>query len=58
MGIRVFIVGYEMECEKLVFNKTKHSSDSTLLLERVASLSSKLTTKPDCTFCSIVLQLL
>ena len=28
VGIRVFIVGYEMECEKSVFSKTGCTSDS------------------------------
>ena len=57
MGIRVFIVGYEMECEKLVFNKTGHFGDSALRLEQIASLSHKLTARPNCTFCPVVLQL-
>ena len=28
VGIRVFIVGYEMECEKSIFNKTGCISES------------------------------
>ena len=28
VGIRVFIVGYEMECEKLVFSKIRCTGDS------------------------------
>ena len=28
MGIRVFIVGYEMECEKSVFSKTGYTGES------------------------------
>ena len=28
VGIRVFIVGYEMECEKSIFNKTGCTSES------------------------------
>ena len=35
------------ECEKLVFIQTGHSGDLTSRLERVASLSCKLTTQPD-----------
>ena len=28
MGIRVFIVGYELECEKSVFSKTRCTGNS------------------------------
>ena len=32
------------ECDKSCFNQTRHSGDSTLRLEQVASLSCELTT--------------
>ena len=57
VGIRVFIVGYEIECEKSILSNTRYSGDLASRLEQVASLSRKLTTRSDCTFCPIVLQL-
>ena len=57
MVIRVFIVGYGMECEKSVFIQTGHSGDLASQLERVVSLSREITSRPDCTFCLVVLQL-
>ena len=30
VGIRVFIVGYEMECEKTLFNKTGCTNESLM----------------------------
>ena len=57
MEIRVFMVGYEMECEKSVFIQTRHFDDLALWLEWVMSLSHEITSRPDCTFCPVVLQL-
>ena len=37
MDIKVFVVGYEMECEKSVFSNTGYSGDLASWLERVAS---------------------
>ena len=43
------------ECEKSFFCKTGHSGDSLSQLEQVVSLSRKITVKPDCTLCHVVL---
>ena len=45
------------KCEKSVFIQTGYAGDSALWVERVASLSCKLTAWSDCTFCPVVLQL-
>ena len=45
------------ECEKLVFIQTGHSNDLASWLELVASLSREITSRPDCIFCPVVLQL-
>ena len=45
------------ECEKLCFNQTGHSSDSTSQLDRVASLSCEIIAWLDWKFCPVVLQL-
>ena len=41
------------ECEKSVFIQTRHSGDSASRVEQIASLSHKLITWSNCTFCPV-----
>ena len=57
MGIRIFIVGYEMECEKSLFSKAGCIGESFAIgMSREFQLLV-YQTRPDCTFYPIVIQL-
>ena len=55
VGIRVFIVG--MECEKLVYSKTWCTGESFRDWDESRVLVTSYQTKPNCTFCPVVIQL-
>ena len=57
MGIRVFIVGYEMECEKSHFSKTGCFGKSLRDWDESWVLVASYQTKPDYTFFPVVIQL-
>ena len=57
VGIRVFIVGYEMECEKLIFNKTGCTGASLRDWDESWVLVTSYQTRSNCTFCPVVIQL-
>ena len=57
VGIRVFIVGYEMECEKLVYSKTWCTGESLHDWDKSWVPVASYQTRPDCTFCPVVIQL-
>ena len=57
MGIRVFIVGYEMECEKSFFNKTWCIGESLRDWDKSRVPITSYQTNLVCTFCPIVIQL-
>ena len=57
VGIRVFIVGYEMECERPFFSKTRCTSESLCDWDESRVLVTSYQTRPNCTFCPVVIQL-
>ena len=57
MGIRVFIVGYEMECEKSFFRKIGCTGESLRDWDESRVPIVSYLTRPDYTFCLVVIQL-
>ena len=60
VGIKVFIAGCEMECEKSLFSKTGCTGESlaTGMSHKFQLPITKLgQTRPNCTFCLVVIQL-
>ena len=57
VGIRVFIVRYEMECEKSFFSKTGCTGESLRDWDESRVPIASYQTRPVCTFCPIVIQL-
>ena len=55
VGIRVFIVGYEMECERSFFNKIRCIGKSLRDWDESQVLVTSYLTRPDCTFCPVVI---
>ena len=56
VGIRVFIVGYEMECEKSFFNETRCTGESLRDWDESRVSVASYQTRLDCTFCLVVIQ--
>ena len=55
VGIKVFIVGYEMECEKSIFSKTSCTGDSLHDWDESRVPVTNYETRPDCTFCLVMI---
>ena len=57
MGIRVFIVGYEMECEKSFFSKKRCTGKSLCNKDESQVPIASYQTRLNYTFCSVLIQL-
>ena len=57
VDIRVFILGYEMECEKSFFRKTGCTCESFRDWDESRVPVTSYQTKSNCTFCPVVIQL-
>ena len=55
VGIRVFIVGYEMECEKLFFSKIRCTSESLRDWDASQVPVASYQTRPVFIFCLVVI---